>query len=310
MNDRWRIVNGDCLSTLMSFPAESVDCCVTSPPYWGLRDYGVEGQLGMELNPEEYIKNLVEVMEVVKRVLKPGGTLWLNLGDSYSGSGKGTGTGDHKWGEKQRGNMGARILHKRITTDMKNGVNRITPPPGFKAKDLMGLPWRVAFALQKKGWYLRQDIIWYKTNCMPESVKDRCTKAHEYVFLLSKSRRYYFNHEAIKEVAQYGGSSSSSFTGSDGFGHQYRSKRSVWSIPNKSFKGAHFATFPEKLVEPCILAGSPQEGLVLDPFSGSGTTGVVALGMGRGFVGIELNPEYVRLAENRIRQVNPVLQME
>jgi DNA modification methylase len=306
---------GDCLEILQTMPDESVHCCVTSPPYWGLRDYGVEGQLGLEKTPEEYVQKMVEVFREVRRVLKKEGTLWLNLGDSYCGGGRGCGT------EKQQSNRGTR--------NMPNS----TVPQGMKQKDLMGIPWRVAFALRADGWYLRQDIIWHKPNPMPESVRDRCTKAHEYIFLLSKSPRYYFDQEAIKEeMVKYEverrlrekdrgintvfqirsdgqtGQTPASKTGSvrnaarrqELAKRGKRNKRSVWTVTTKPFKGAHFATFPPDLIEPCILAGCPQGGVVLDPFMGAGTTGLVAYKNGRNFIGIELNPEYRQIALDRI----------
>jgi DNA modification methylase len=292
------IIQGDCVTVLRErFTAESVQCCVTSPPYWGLRDYGVEGQLGLEKTPEEYVSKMVEVFREVKRVLKKDGTLWLNLGDSYAGSGKGIGS-DHG---------------KAVFTDgeiVKTKWNE----SGLKPKDLVGIPWRVAFALQADGWYLRSDIIWHKPNPMPESVTDRPTKAHEYLFLLSKAERYYYNAGSIAEksiigildggtnpynlITQTGGRDSQNLGGSDGT----RNKRSVWTVATQPYSEAHFATFPPKLIEPCILAGCPSGGLVLDPFAGSGTTLQVAQQLGRRGVGIELNPAYIELAEQRTAQ--------
>ena len=285
-----KIYNKDCLEGLKQLDDNSINCCVTSPPYWGLRDYGVEGQLGLESTPEEYVAKMVEVFREVKRVLRDDGTLWLNLGDSYAmkfGGGKGRKSG---------------------TT--KAAVDEIEKPPreipsGLKPKDLVGIPWMVAFALRADGWYLRQDIIWHKPNPMPESVKDRCTKAHEYIFLLSKSRHYYYDHEAIKEPAAYDGRKDTLVKGSPKYekdvrGEYVRNKRSVWTIPTKPFKEAHFAVFPPALIEPCILAGCPEGGVVLDPFMGSGTTGMVAAMYQRNFIGFELNPEYCKMAEKRI----------
>ncbi len=264
------ILPGDAAELLRTLDADSVHCCVTSPPYFGLRDYGVSGQIGQEAAPEEYITRLLEVFREVRRVLRPDGALWLNIGDSYQN------------------------------------------------KNLTGIPWALAFALRADGWYLRQDIIWHKPRCIPESVRDRCTRSHEYIFLLSKSERYFFDAGAIKEpvaestkvrMAQDIEHQAGSFRqpnktngplkpGGDGVS---RNKRSVWSICPAHFKGAHFAVFPEKLVEPCVLAGCPEGGTVLDPFTGSGTTGVVAKRLRRNFIGIELNPEYREMAVERIR---------
>ena len=277
---------------------ESIQCCVTSPPYWGLRDYGVEGQLGLEATPDEYVTNMVEVFREVRRVLKKDGTLWLNLGDSYNGSG-GAG-GDYTAGGLKEGQR--RYPGRHLKT--------------LKPKDLVGIPWRVAFALQADGWYLRQDIIWHKPNPMPESVKDRCTKAHEYVFLMTKHKKYYFNATSIAEKAAYDGRKDEIYKGgakdvsigkhkrwrSDEDGEKIRNKRSVWTITTKPYKGAHFATFPPKLVEPMILAGSRPGDIVLDPFSGSGTVGQVCTEYRRIFVGLELNREYIKLAKKRINK--------
>jgi DNA modification methylase len=289
------ILNTDVLFGLSLIENETIDSCVTSPPYWGLRDYGEENQMGLEKTPEEYIENMVKVFREVRRVLKNDGLLWLNIGDSYSNSGKA--------GQKQNTNFGS---IDGVLTKSASGL-----PP----KSLVGVPWRLAFALQADGWILRQDIIWHKPNPMPESVRDRCTKAHEYIFLFAKSPKYYFDIDAIKEPAVKGWAGSKFHTGKTGE-HQLgrsqitrkgvvtgrgntRQKRTVWSVPTKSFKGAHFAVFPPDLIEPCILA-SRKNGTVLDPFTGSGTTGVVAKKHGRNFIGIELNTEYVAIAEKRI----------
>jgi len=304
------IIIGDAKTELKGLEEKSVNCCVTSPPYFGLRDYGVDGQSGLESTPDEYVKNLVEVFREVSRVLKDDGTLWLNLGDSYAGN------HGHKESssEKQKSNKGS------IKNDVRN------PGPGLKQKDLIGIPWRVAFGLQADGWYLRNDIIWNKPNTMTESVKDRCTMSHEYFFLLSKSRMYYYDNEAIKEpcvtdpkekyferakITGRGKQSASNARGKDrdksgGFpiDGTKRNKRSVWTVPTKSYKGAHFATFPPDLIEPCILAGCPPEGLVLDPFFGSGTVGQVAKENRRDFIGIELNPEYKPLIDKRIESAH------
>lgn len=291
---------------------EEAHTCVTSPPYFGLRDYGVDGQIGLESTIEEYVDKMVGVFREVRRVLRNDGTLWLNLGDSYAAARGGTtppaetlaggvngkGDGDSKRGRKEGYNP----------TRNAKGI-------GLKHKDLIGIPWRVAFALQSDGWYLRQDIIWAKPNPMPESVTDRCTKSHEYIFLLSKSPKYYFDHEAIKEpVVTAGqhvktnnrrdahlGATRAGFKSEEGFDvKETRNKRDVWTVTVKPFKDAHFATFPVDLIEPCILAGSPVGGLVLDPFGGAGTTAVAATALGRKSILCELNPEYVAIAEKRL----------
>ena len=299
------ILVGSSPDILRSLPSQSIHCCVTSPPYWGLRDYGVEGQLGLEKTPEEYVVNLTAVFREVKRVLRDDGTLWLNLGDSYASN---PASGGPK-SEKLRGPQNA--------TPNRPEWHR---PLGFKPKDLIGIPWRVAFALQSDGWYLRSDIIWSKPNPMPESVRDRPTKAHEYIFLLSKSARYYYDQDAIKEPAIYAdqrvslGKKSFSKGQAAGSGRapsgnalnnyydvlDTRNKRSVWRVTTKPFKGAHFAVFPPDLIRPCILAGCPAGGVVLDPFFGAGTTGLVAKQEGRHYIGVELNPEYAKMAKERI----------
>ena len=300
----WEIKQGDALSVLKTMPDQSINTCVTSPPYWGLRDYGVDGQLGLEPTPAEYVANLVEVFREVRRVLRDDGTLWLNLGDSYSGSCQTGGVNSISG----KGKSQPHVKHKRNTN--------------LKPKDLVGIPWMVAFALRADGWYLRQDIIWHKPNAMPESVKDRPTRAHEYIFLLSKSPRYYYDADAIREphtlndrvkgrkpnfaprkwLPEGGKISNNNRSGGDGVGFnpKGRNKRSVWTIPTRPFKGAHFAVFPPDLIEPCILAGCPAGGVVLDPFMGSGTTGMVAAMYQRNFIGFELNPEYCKMAEKRI----------
>ena len=271
------IIQGDAREVLKTLPDNSINCCVTSPPYWGLRDYGVEGQFGLEKTPEEYVSKMVEVFREVKRVLRGDGTLWLNLGDSYCGTGN---KGKYKDPKYLNGRNGQRVA-------LNNKIK------GLKPKDLVGIPWRVAFALQADGWWLRQDIIWHKPNPIPESVTDRCTKAHEYIFLLTKKRKYFYDREAIREAPKPG--------------RVYKevkgaNKRSVWTIPAKPFKGAHFAVFPPDLIRPCILAGCPVGGVVLDPFMGSGTTALVAFEHERNYLGIELNPEYIKLANRRLRQ--------
>jgi len=301
---------GNCLDVLATLPDESVQCCVTSPPYWGLRDYGIDGQLGLEETPDAYVAKMVAVFREVRRVLRDDGTLWLNLGDSYAGSGKG------------RNTDGTRTDFSGLS-GASGGCTEGTQPiykdiPGLKSKDLVGIPWRVAFALQADGWWLRQDIIWHKPNPMPESVTDRCTKAHEYIFLLTKSARYYYDNEAVKEESVYPEDNRKSRVNENAKDFQrelgnrlekgdktypYRNRRSVWTVTTKPFKGAHFATFPPDLIEPCILAGSAADTLVLDPFSGAGTTGVVAVQHGRRYIGIELNPDYLEMSRKRIQLV-------
>lgn len=350
------ILHGDCLEILRTIPDEVIDCCVTSPPYYGLRDYGVDGQIGLEETPEMYVEKMVQVFREVKRVLKPEGTLWLNLGDSYAGSGRGM-NGDGSCGvlnsAKQRSNNGANIGNGHRMTKTGNGL---------KPKDLIGIPWLVAFALRSDGWYLRQDIIWSKPNPMPESVTDRCTKSHEYIFLLSKSAKYYFDQDAIKQpvadasiirLSQHlenqtgstrvpgksngnmkavgpgrkprpddnrGGNQGTErgipamaingkgVNGHSGYYNQngeligggMANKRSVWTVTTKPFKEAHFATFPEDLIVDCIKAGCPENGIVLDPFAGTNTTGIVAKKLDRNFISIELNSDYIEIAEKRI----------
>jgi len=298
-DDSLTIRVGDCRAEMQQMDAESVQTCVTSPPYWGLRDYGDDNQLGLEKTPEAYVANMVDVFREVKRVLKPDGTLWINLGDSYSGSGKGP-----------AGNLGKTHNERHM-----EGKHSAIVPDGLKPKDLVGIPWRVAFALQADGWYLRSDIIWHKPNPMPESVTDRPTKAHEYMFLLTKSKSYYYDAESIKERAITAGSidrraqaDPSRVLGYSGkrtgvtITDDLRNKRSVWTVPTKPYAGAHFAVFPPELIEPCILAGAPQGGVVLDPFGGSGTTGMVANKLGRKAVLIELNPDYVEQIKARTSQ--------
>lgn len=334
------IIVGSCLDALSKIESETVQCCVTSPPYFGLRDYGHADQIGQEKTPEAFTTALVAVFHEVKRVLKDDGTLWLNLGDSYAGSGRSP-SGESRIG----GHSEKQGFHSP----------KVTIPAGLKPKDLIGIPWMVAFALRADGWYLRSDIIWAKQNCMPESVTDRPTRSHEYLFLLSKSAKYYYNHEAIKEPCIWdvdgtgtlarkarqnednksmvtperngmrpaGFKDSKKFNGKNGekqSGHSKRhaefndrwdkmtlreqwagmkNKRDVWTIPPANYPEAHFATYPPDLVKPCILAGSKAGDTILDPFLGSGTTAMVALELGRNAIGIELNPEYAKLAEQR-----------
>lgn len=310
------ILHGDSRSVLATLPDKSVHCCVTSPPYFGLRDYGVDGQIGLEQSPEEFVAEMVAVFREVRRVLRDDGTLWLNLGDSYAGSGKG---GNPKDG-KQQTNKGSLTVG---TTAREPPATNITRKvfEGIKLKDLIGIPWRVAFALQADGWYLRQDIVWSKPNPMPESVRDRCTRSHEFIFMLTKSPRYFYDAEAVKEPAVRTDQGAWSDKSEKQRGHsrrhsgfngryaekiaregapQTRNRRSVWTVPPKPFKAAHFATFPPNLIRPCILAGCPIGGTVLDPFFGSGTTGLVANAHGRNAIGIELNADYIEIAEDRL----------
>jgi DNA modification methylase len=274
--------------------------CVTSPPYFGLRDYGVEGQIGLEQTPDEYVAAMVEVFRCVRDVLADDGTLWLNIGDSYAASGAGGNPAESK--------------HKKQATNVGSLKRGRKAPDALKPKDIIGIPWMLAFALRADGWYLRQDIIWHKPNPMPESVRDRCTKSHEYVFLLSKSERYFFDSEAMKEPAaqpvrkradrfggnKYTGKTTMHSDGSIFTGSEMRNRRSVWTVATRPYKGAHFATFPPALIEPCILAGSRFGDVVLDPFMGSGTTAAVALQHKRQYLGCELNPEYGALQQERI----------
>lgn len=259
---------GDCRDTLKQIDDEQFQCCVTSPPYWGLRDYGVDGQIGAEMEINDYINNLVILFREVKRTLKKDGVLWLNIGDSYT-------SGNRKWRQTDEKNP-ARAMSYRPPT-----------PKGLKPKDLIGVPWKLAFALQNDGWYLRSDIIWYKPNCQPESVKDRPTQSHEYLFLLTKSKKYYYDYQSIKEPAADG---------------KLRNKRSVWAVNTEPYKGAHFATFPYHLIEPCILAGSKENDFVLDPFMGSGTVAEACIYLNRKYFGIEKKEEYIKLANQRIEK--------
>ena len=308
------IYNINCLDGLKTLPNNSIDCCVTSPPYYGLRDYGVIGQIGLEETPEVYIEKLVEIFMEVYRVLKPTGTLWLNIGDSYWG-GKGysgSSAGIYQYERRKEG--------KTITRECSNfgGKGTISPTNKkheyIKAKDLIGIPWMLAFALRNAGWYLRQDIVWNKVNPMPESVKDRCTKSHEYIFLLTKSAKYYFDNKAILEPAAYEGRIDTIYKGgpkdmnctaherwANRIGDQpARNKRDVWSVCTSAGKEIHFAVFPERLIVDCIKAGCPEHGIILDPFMGSGTTAVVARKLCRNYIGFELNPMYVKIAERKI----------
>ncbi len=325
-----QILIGDVLEKIKEIPDQYINTVVTSPPYWGLRDYGVDGQIGLEETLEEYIEKIVSVFREVRRVLRDDGTLWLNLGDSYAGSGQVS--------QKQKP---LDRVYATISGTLSGEQRRIGSVNGLKPKDLVGIPWMVAFALRADGWYLRQDIIWSKPNPMPESVRDRCTKSHEDIFLLSKSRKYYYDADAIREPVtessikrlsqnienqigsyRFPGKTNGSMkavsksvripgqtpntialkrmVGEKDPEYITRNKRSVWTVSTKPFPGAHFATFPPDLIEPCILAGCPREGIVLDPFFGSGTVGIVALKNARHYIGIELNPEYTEMARNRI----------
>lgn len=365
----YQIIQGDCIEGMKTLPDESVHCVVTSPPYYGLRDYGtatwdggnadcdhipqfkhrstrandsqsgigkygydgqnpiyknicgkcgavrVDQQIGLEDTPEAYVERLVNVFREVRRILRSDGTVWLNLGDSYTGGGAGRNDGNHR-ADGRAGGMSSK----------HTGVTHLRGNVGLKPKDLIGIPWRVAFALQADGWWLRQDIIWHKPNPMPESVTDRCTKSHEYIFLLTKSERYYYDAEAVKEESTYTWNSAKAFSAgglrankglTSAGGAQFngtkthedvyktgRNKRSVWTVNPRPYKEAHFAVFPPKLIEPCVLAGSPTNGVVFDPFTGSGTTAEVALKFGRSFIGTELNSEYVELIHKRLSKIS------
>ena len=315
------VLCGDSLAVLKTLPDCSVNCCVTSPPYWGLRSYGMDGQYGLEPTPELYVTRMVEVFREVRRVLKDDATCWINLGDSYAGSGKGA--GDYEPGEKQASNRGTQFLVGQSARDsaVTNLSRRQSVAAGYKPKDLIGIPWRVAFALQADTWYLRQDIIWKKPNQMPESVQDRCTKAHEYIFLLTKSPRYFYDAAAIaeptvtndKHIRNRDDTRLNNTPGRTRMGglvhnsYETRNRRSVWTISTKSYHGAHFATFPIELPTLCIKAGCPVGGVVLDPFNGSGTTGEAAIKLGREYIGIELNPDYIELTRKRLADSVPLL---
>ena len=337
-----RVIFADAVEGLKQLSDESVDCCVTSPPYYGLRDYGADGQIGLEKTPTEYIERLIEVFREVKRVLKPEGTAWVNLGDSYAGSGKGAAQYPENAKKYKQGTSHG-MLGAESTTKLPKHFDNI------KAKDLIGIPWMFAFAMRDDGWYLRQDIIWAKPNPMPESVRDRCTKSHEYIFLFSKSAKYYFDCEAIAEATaestnerlkqdidnqagsdrvqgktngpmkavaprygekKYTETPDSFYRTKSGNAYDYRpmrNKRDVWTVTTKPFKGAHFAVYPPDLIEPCILAGCPEGGTVLDPFCGSGTTLMVAEHYGRNGIGVELNKDYEPIIYDRISQIGIVV---
>jgi site-specific DNA-methyltransferase (adenine-specific) len=318
-----RIIPGDCIEGMRTLADGSIHCCVTSPPYWGLRDYGHDGQIGLEDTPEAYVGRMVEVFREVRRVLRDDGTAWVNLGDSYCGGGGYAPNAPCNQRRADGESWGAMNAFSVREGEARKKARPGYTPPGLKAKDLVGIPWRVAFALQADGWWLRQDIIWHKPNPMPESVRDRCTKAHEYVFLLTKSDRYHYDAEAVSEAAVYAGStgcfagaknaSRAAAKGRKPSGNERpdagrvtvadtRNRRSVWTVTTKPYSGAHFAVMPADLVEPCIKAGCPEGGTVLDPFAGSGTTLAVAAELGRNAIGCELNPAYIELAEKRIKE--------
>ena len=296
------IFNENCRTGLRKLPDNSIDCCVTSPPYFGLRDYGVCGQIGLEDTPEEYMNTLVEIFREVRRVLWDEGTLWLNIGDSYAGSGHGYLS---KLKGKQATNKGTEFMVHRPPTPV---------PVGLKSKDLIGIPWMLAFALRADGWYLRQDIIWHKPNPMPESISDRCTKSHEHIFLLAKSAKYYFDWEAIQTETVGSEHDKRARTGrktypttlingirNTGY-YPKANKRDVWTVCTAPEPEAHFACFPQKLIVDCIKAGCPEGGIVLDPFMGSGTTAVVARKLNRNYIGFELNPEYMKIARIKLHR--------
>lgn len=329
-----QIINADVLNGLNDLPDCCCSTCVTSPPYYGLRDYGAAGQIGLEETPEVYVERLVQVFREVRRVLTDDGTLWLNIGDSYAASGK---------GRNRDGLFNEKAENIQSSGQRKSLIRRTCEGNGLKRKDLIGIPWLLAFALRADGWHLRSDIIWEKPNAMPESVKDRPTRAHEYIFLLSKSAKYYYDAEAVKEpaVGFYNATpagskgnvkpnarrrgNSRTFRGGGAYTHDQaaensasverqshglvqnetgkRNRRTVWTIATRPYKGAHFATFPEELVRPCILAGSRPGDTVLDPFCGSGTTGAVAIQEGRDFIGIDINPDYCEMSRKRIEEV-------
>jgi DNA modification methylase len=310
-----KIHTGDAKTVLATLPGDSIDCCITSPPYFGLRDYGVNGQIGLEDTPEAYVERLMDVFNQVRRVLKPAGTFWLNIGDSYAGSGRG------------KGDVNRKSLQQKasFTGDMFDKPYKIN---GYKNKDLIGVPWMLAFALRAEGWYLRSEIIWHRPNPVPESVRDRPTKSHEQIFLLSKSPKYYFDHKAIMEPAKYDGrkdiikkgspkyarEGATGFTAQTIATHEYarwkgdengnfmRHKRSVWTVPTQPEREAHYACFPQALIVNCIKAGCHEGGVVLDPFMGSGTTAVVARKLNRNYIGLELNPEYVEIAGRKLKR--------
>ena len=304
------ILFGDCRDTLKQFPRGSAQMCVTSPPYYGLRDYGgEENQIGMEQSPEEYVDQMVQVFREVRDVLTDDGVLWLNIGDSY-------------YNYRSDGNYPKQSVSKTRQDLPQSTPVRGNKLKGLKQKDLIGIPWMLAFALRADGWYLRQDIIWHKPNPMPESVKDRCTKSHEYIFLLSKNQNYYYDNEAIKEPVKQDWGTRDRTKGkyhNPGTGlqphsgltksYERKNKRSVWTVNKKPYKGAHFATYPEELIEPCILAGSREGDTILDPFMGSGTTAYMARKHDRHYLGCELHEDYGSLIQKRIKAIPTKLPM-
>lgn len=261
------IFTGNALEILPKLQEKKFQACITSPPYWGLRDYGIDGQIGAEFNLDDYVLNLVNIFKQIKRVLKDDGILWLNIGDSYT-------SGNRKWRDSDSKNEGRAMSYRPPT------------PEGLKPKDLIGVPWKIAFALQADGWYLRSDIIWNKPNCQPESVKDRPTRSHEYIFMFTKSKKYYYDYKAIMEDSKSGNSK--------------KNKRTVWNINTEGFRGAHFAVFPSELVATCLLASTKFSDHIIDPFFGSGTVGLVCQKFQRFFTGIELNQEYSNIASKRL----------
>lgn len=322
-DENFKIIHGDSCSVLKTLPDDSINCCVTSPPYYALRDYGYEGQIGLEETPEEYIQKLVDVFTEVRRVLKKDGTCWINIADSYWGSGSRGFDFTNVFTEKskvQQGSKGTVNLSNIPSLQGNNGI--------YKNKDLIGIPWMLAFALRNSGWYLRQDIIWAKTNCMPESVTDRCTKSHEYIFLLSKSNQYYFDHAAIQEEAIsdpkryeypiFNGKAEQNGvvrphnknpnTGGMKTWTGMKNKRDVWTVRSgggySDENGAHYATYSQSLIEPCIKAGCPVGGAVLDPFNGTGTTGAAALNLCRKYIGIDMSEQYVEMSKRRLQQIS------
>ena len=306
----YSILQGDVLDMLATLPDESVNCVVTSPPYWGLRDYGVDGQIGLERTPGEYVARMVAVFREVRRVLRRDGVAWVNLGDSYANQGAAPPRRDHS-GSKSTGTYGTQGYSLASSAHWRD------TPEGLKPKDLVGIPWRVAFALQADGWWLRRDVIWEKPNTMPESAKDRPTTSHEYIFMLTKAARYWYDADAVREMAdqpsriradrmggnKHGGDTTKHSDGSIFTGASTRNLRSIWTIPTQPTPEAHFATFPEELPRRCILASCPVGGVVLDPFMGSGTTLKVAVELGRRGLGIELNPTYIEIARRKLTGV-------
>ena len=309
------ILCGDALAMLKTLPSDSIHCCITSPPYYGLRDYGEAGQIGLEETPDEYVARLTAVFREVRRVLVPEGTLWLNIADSYAGSSKGA------WSTPPA--QRPKTKHRYVYAAEDPAANIPTQWPGIKPKDMIGIPWMLAFALRGDGWFLRSDIIWHKPNAMPHSAKDRPVNCYEHVFLLAKSQHYYFDYTILQVPAAQSsvqrirrGFNGAKYSGgapgqssqaihqprAPGEAPAMRRGRDIWSIGTNNYRSAHFATYPPELVKPCILAGSPDGGMVLDPFFGAGTTGVTAITLGRQYIGIEISPDNCRIAEARIAE--------